>query len=453
MTMNGLRLHEAGGPILGRVLLLAAALLAGCSLGQRDGEGRTTVVLGGWGNLAEVQMYRQLIDEFEKANPDLQVKFMHIRGNYDAVLMTMIAGGNAPDVFLISPSRLGDLLSKQVLRDLDPFIARSTIIRTDDFFPQTVEPYRWDGNRFGQGPIYGLCKDWSPDWLVFYNKKLFDEAGIPYPDGSWTREEFVEIAKKLTKRDERDRIVQFGVYNNCSPEQWVWQSGGRYFSDDGRRCTLDRPEALEAMEFSNNLSNKWHVAPGYAEQQQGAVDVMFQTGRVAMCFYGQWFVPQFRDNIKDFKWGVTTPPRHRSDVYVCGGMCGYGMYARAPHPEAAWRLMEFLVGPRGQEVCATIGWNIPSNRNVARSPVFRENPGLDRGITETFLAAAEKTRLFQTNPYINYGELQLRLSPHLELMALGEIPPAEALRRAVGDINQAIEDNLAILAEEAGKSE
>ena len=336
------------------------------------------------------------------------------------------------------------MLSKGVLLNLEPYLEKSQLVGVEDFFPQTVEPYRWDGKHFGQGPIYGLCKDWSPDFLIFYNKNLFDEAGIPYPDGSWTRAEFVEIARRLTKRDEQGRIIQFGVYNNANPEQWIWQSGGRIFSADRMRVLLESPEVIEALQFAADLSTRWHVAPGYAEQAQSPVNVMFETGRVAMCFYGQWFVPQFRKNIKSFAWGVTTPPRHKVDIYLSGGMVGYGIYAHTKHPQEAWRFMEYLVGPQGQEAIAEIGWNIPGRRETAYSPIFVENPNLNAEITQTFLEAAERTELFHRSPYINPAEYNLLFNPEWELVMLGEKSVPEALADAARKINQAIRDNMAL---------
>jgi multiple sugar transport system substrate-binding protein len=431
---------------------MAATLLTAAGCRRRGSEGLggpTPVTFASFGNTFEVEVLHLLIDRFERDNPDVRVKYVHIPQNYDPVLLTMIAGGSAPDLFYVLPYTLGDMISKGVLMDLDPFVARSRSVHIADFFPQTVAPYRWDGRRFGEGPLFGICKDWSPDYLIYFNKNLFDAAGIPHPDGSWTRDEFVEIAQRLTKQDERGRIVQFGVYNNCNPEQWAREGGGRFFSDDGSRSLLDTPAVVDSLQWSADLSNRWHVAPGYAEQQQGAVDVMFETGRVAMCFYGQWFAPQFRKAITTFRWGVTTPPRDRVDVYLAGGMVGYGIYAHTPHPEAAWRLMEFLVGPDGQTRMAKIGWNIPSNQGIAYSPVFRANPDLDRTVTETFLRAAERTRLFEISHYINPAEWNLLFQPEWELALLGEKSVADALRAASRQIDQAIRDNRAILGEEA----
>ena len=207
--------------VLGIVGLLsvptARSLLLGLDTSAQKESGRTEIVLAGWGNTQEVAMLNQLMADFEAGNPDIKVKFIHIQQNFNTVLLTMMAGGRSPDIFYVAPSNLGSMLSKGVLLDLEPYLEQSPVVGVEDFFPQTVEPYRWDGKRFGQGPIYGLCKDWSPDFLIFYNKNLFDEAGIPHPDGSWTREEFVDIARRLTKRDEQD--ASYSLASTITPIQ------------------------------------------------------------------------------------------------------------------------------------------------------------------------------------------------------------------------------------------
>lgn len=425
--------------------ILAVVIPAGCGKESRLNK-PAMVTFAGWGNKFEIGLMNDLIAKFERENPDIRVKFVYVpSSNYEPVLLTMMAGGSAPDVFYIAPSMLSDMLSKHVLLQLDTYIAGSKLVKLEDYFPQTIVPYRWDGEHFGKGGLYGICKDWSPDCLVYYNKSLFRKAGIPYPDGSWTRDEFVNIAKKLTVRDANGRTVQFGVYNNSPLEQWVWESGGKFFSSDGTKCQLESPEVLKAAQFAADLSNKWHVAPDYGEAQQGATDVMFETGRAAMCFYGMWYAPQFKESIKDFDWGVTTPPRDVKDVYLSGAMVGYGIYSKTPHPKDAWRFMEFLVGPHGQAAVAGIGFNIPSNRNIAYSPVFTKNSHVSQEVIQTFLKAGEKTRFTQLSPYINLSEFNIYFLSQWDLVMMGQESVPDAMGIIKGQINQAIKDNMSIM--------
>lgn len=428
------------------VLGLACCLLglSACRPSDRSPDGRVQITFASGGNLLEVQTLTELVAQFEMENPDLDVRYIPITGSYDTVLLTMIAGGKAPDLFNVQPWTLGDMISKGVLMELEEPLAQ-TSIRVEDFFPQTLEPYRWDGKRYGRGPLYGLCKDWSPDFMVYYNQDHFDQAGLPYPDGTWTREQFLRVAQRLTQRDSSGRVTRFGVYNNGSPEQWGAQSGGRVFSEDGKRCLIDQPEFLEGVRFANDLSNRWRVAPGYAEQQQGAADALFRSGRVSMCFYGQWMSPTFAKEIKNFRWSVTTPPRHKAEVYLSNGMVGYGVYARTNRPNEAMRLLEFLVGEEGQKRMAKLAWNIPSNRRVAQSPEFLGNPITPPEVTRLFVRASEKTRLFSRSPYIPAKEFDFIFWAEWEQMTLRRKSPERAMQDAARRINQAIDDNMKLM--------
>ena len=104
------------------------------------------------------------------------------------------------------------------------------------------------------------------------------------------------------------------------------------------------------------------------------------------------------------------------------------------YPQEAWRFMEYLVGPQGQEAIAKIGWNIPGRQGNRVQPYFRRNPNLNAEITQTFLKAAERTELFHRSPYINPAEYNLLFNPEWELVMLGEKSVPEALADAARKI-------------------
>jgi ABC-type glycerol-3-phosphate transport system substrate-binding protein len=161
--------------------------------------------------------------------------------------------------------------------------------------------------------------------------------------------------------------------------------------------------------------------------------------------------PTFSKEIKDFRWSVTTPPRHRNEVYISNGMVGYGVYAKTAHPKETLRLLEFLVGTKGQERMARMAWNIPSNRKVAESDAFLNNPTVDRKVTDIFLEASKHTRLFSRSPYVPPKEFDLYFYGEWDQMMLGKKTPEKAMGDAAKQINQAIRDNMAILGKEPAK--
>jgi len=468
---------------LGVVLFLAPLHWLGRHAPESEG-GRTTIRFTAWGNEEEQAFLRELIDQFEAENPDIRVRFIHIPNQYNQVLLTMIVGGEAPDIFYTAPALFPTLTAKGIVMDITDRLETTGLV--DDFFPAVVEAYRFDRQamRFGVGRSYGVCKDWSCDSCVYYNRDMFREAGVPEPGANWTFADFLRTAIRLTKVRLEGRVLQFGVtpeatyrelglpvptdeesfagfmraakerggvttqfgtYDNCFFEQWTAQAGGQVFSEDGKRCTLDSPEVIAGLQFAVDLATKYGVAPDYSERAQGTVDQFFTNQQAAMVFYGRWFTPIFNRRIDDFDWSCARPPMGVTDANISAGMCGYALYAKTRHPDEAWRFLAFLVGEEGQEGTARKGWNQPSNERVAERAMTEflvGSPARDRKIQRVFLDVARHTRLRTVNPYIPTEQFEQILYRQYELAQLGRKTVAQAMADATVETNQAIGDSL-----------
>ena len=198
------------------------------------------------------------------------------------------------------------------------------------------------------GKIYGISScNVSP--IMFYNKDLFDEAGLPYPpsdpDKAWKWDEFVEIAKKLTKT-EGGRTTQFGATGFEVDWGWVFppmvaSNGGSVLNDDYTKVTLNSPESKEVFEAIRDLRVKHHVAPevSFVEQSGMSASQMLQTGRVAMMVDGSWALQQLAQ--MDFPIGIGVLPIFDKPATV-GQAHLHSAWAKTAHPEEAWQLIKFL---------------------------------------------------------------------------------------------------------------
>jgi hypothetical protein len=135
-----------------------------------------------------------------------------------------------------------------------------------------------------EGRAYGVLNNASVDCLWFH-KDLFDEAGLPYPEGPWTWDEFIPLAKKLMVRDERGRVKRFGMMF----EWWNWrhfmhQWGGRVYTEDGTRCILDCPGTVGAIQFMQDLIYKHRIAPSPVEEAAIATQGGWGSGTIS--FFG-----------------------------------------------------------------------------------------------------------------------------------------------------------------------
>ena len=400
-----------------------------------------------WENPEGTRLLEELVTRFEKRHPDIKIKLIQITGGGGEIpkLLSMIAGGTPPDVFYITYPYFPTFVKKGVLLNISPYIEKSEKIKVKNFFPLAIDSYRYDGSVIGKGDIYGICKDFSPDNCILYNKDLFDRDGLEYPSEAWTWEDFLKTAERLTKRDESGRMEQFGAWMPHMNDLLILANGGKIFSSDGKECVVDSPEAVEAMEFGISLENKYHVTPLTTERKDRNAMQLFRMGKVAMTFCSRYTIPAVKlDENVDIRWAVAPIPHFegRDRVYLCYSATGYAISATTRYPKEAWTLFEFLLGEEGQSVLARRGWNIPASRKVAYSEAFLYNPEHPPGLNRIFLEQVPYTQMRNVNPNIPTEEFHRIWGRYEELAYLDRISPGEALENIVKETNKVIEANL-----------
>ncbi|PIU57206.1 MAG: hypothetical protein COS88_01835, partial [Chloroflexi bacterium CG07_land_8_20_14_0_80_51_10] len=212
-----------------------------------------------------------------------------------------IESGNSPDLLSIhTPATLLGYIEKNALLDLTRYM-RHYNIDPKDFWP-ALRPYMEH-----KGKIYGLPTNCNP-LVLFYNKKMFDEAGIAYPTEKWTWKDLLKVSVKLTKKNQKTgRFVQFGLF--CEdPDLFIWQNGGWRYSKDGKKCVIDSPEAKEAFRWYYDLRFKHHVMPTPSEVQN--LDI---TKKVAMFIQGRRTAMTLRKD-KTLDWNIAPVPRGKYKV-------------------------------------------------------------------------------------------------------------------------------------------
>lgn len=316
--------------------------------------------------------HQQIIDQFEAENPDIVVELESVEGrDYYGRLLTDIAAGNAPDIMQIGDDALPKFVEQSALVPLDPLMSGSYPLERDIYLPELLEPGRW------QGQQYLLPKDYST-LAVFYNKKIFDEYGLPYPQTGWTWADFLETAQALTKDVDGDgKIdvwgVQLAAAWTTGFEYWVAAAGGRLISQDGRQIVgfMDSPEVVEAVQFYADLYNKYQVAPLPQDLNTfGGGNNEFDNGQAAMRIFGRWPQAGLLKNA-ELELGVVGVPQHRTqaNILIWGGL---GIARGSQHQKAAWRLLRFYVGEQGSRVWKD--WALPAVEVIAAEQGLVEDP-------------------------------------------------------------------------------
>lgn len=336
-------------------------------------EGAKIVLRVGTGDSGEgLTPHLKIIEQFEAANPDIQVQLEPVgSGDYYARILTQIAAGDPPDLLQIGDDAVPMFVDKGAFASLDAYIAGAEYpLDTSIYLPGVLEPGQWDGQQ------YLLPKDFSP-LAVYYNKKLFDAAGLPYPTDGWSWADFLETAKTLTKTDDSGKVVQWGVQLPAAWttgfEYWVAAAGGKLISEDGQQFVgvMDAPEVAQAVQFYADLYNLHKVAPLPADMNAfGGGNSEFDNGTAAMRIFGRWPQAGMKEN-PNIDLGVVGMPvgRQRADVLFWGG---FGISALSENKDAAWRFLRYYSGAEGAEVWKD--WALPTVKAVAESSGLAADP-------------------------------------------------------------------------------
>jgi ABC-type glycerol-3-phosphate transport system substrate-binding protein len=319
-----------------------------------------------WGAPDELNIIDGIIDKWQANHPEIIVRLEHTpyRGYVDK-LLTRIAGRAAPDVICTEVDLFVTFQSKNVLLDLTPYIKNDPELNIKDFYPAIIDRFTVEGR------LYALPRDTAPFACVYYNKKLFDEAGVEYPKDDWTVNDMLEKAKRLTKFDKDGRHIQYGFY------AWAWQNfvyafGGSLVDNVKKpsRCTLDSKRSLEGLQFYADLINKHRVHPSSTAMTNLAMGVqgMFMTKRLAMFSSGIWETPGLR-KITDFDWDIAMFPKGPDGVRGFGtGGSGYCILKDTKFPKEAYRVLKALTSSNAQMMLADTGLTQPARKDIAEGP-------------------------------------------------------------------------------------
>ncbi len=405
------------------LVCLFFTVMASFSLAKED----ALIRLAFWGGQEDVNINTEITKVFEERNPGIKIKIEYIPKDYDTKILTMIAGGNAPDVIQVAES-LAVYAQKGTVVPLDDFIKKDKL-DTSIYFPSVLSAFKVSGKQ------YGMPHRWGP-MMLYYNKDLFDQAGVEYPK-DWTWDDFLAAAKKLTTGTGRNKIY---AYANVTASWWPWymyplmQFGSPILNEERTAPNFNRDKAAKCLEFMYDLMYKYEVAPTpkqMASFDNLGPDQLFEMGRVAMNATGYWAVEGLRQ-IKDLNWDVAWFPKGEKNVAPMFG-ASWAITSEAKNKEAAWKVVRFFAGEEYARIIARTAHDIPSIKKAAYSDKFL-NPNLPPKSLKVILDSAEYAMYPPTSE--KWNVLTDAMGLVLDKYFKQEIPTAEA---AVAEMTKRIE--------------
>jgi multiple sugar transport system substrate-binding protein len=319
-----------------------------------------------WGDPAELDVWKAIVSDFEAANPNISVDVqVSDWDSYWTKLKTLLAASSSPDVFAMDAPLYLDYQARGSLLNLQPYIDKNPGM-LDGLFPNTLEAYKTP-----QG-YFGLPRDFQTI-VVFYNKDMFDKAGVAYPKADWTYDDLRATAKTLTKDTNGDGTIdQFGyVIDPWDMEPgWseiLWAFGGDIINADHTKTLIGEPKARQAWQFLSDMMHVDKSIPDPNTTSQYGGD-LFLSGNAAMMAMGHWAVPSYTE--ATFKWDVVPMPAGPAGQATSVNSAGFVVGKDSAHPDAAFAFIKFVLSQAGQTRLAQMGFACPVLKSVATSPAF-----------------------------------------------------------------------------------
>jgi len=339
------------------------------------------IVLSVWGAVQEDVLYTANYNPEIEKQYNVKVEFLSVPdfNNYYDKLVQLHAAGTPVDLPRHNVQRLGYVIQKDMLEDLAPRYQVANI-DTSDFHKGIMPPM----SREGGNKIYATPQDENLFGL-YYNPKLFEEAGLPIPDDDYTMDKLVEDAQKLTKRDSTGKVTQYGYidwWDWWNFQGFVLADGGKIWDNlrsPGEQAVVD-DAWYKALDRWKMLVVDLDVAAGNQEIGNLGANVFFEQSRAAMFPDGTWRAPFVKKAAPDLKFAVATFPKGTRKVSR-GSSCCWGTSTGTPDKELIWKISSgYLLTKEAQLDYWQILWVAPPpSLSVIKSEDFKKVKGLSAG--------------------------------------------------------------------------
>jgi len=399
---------------------------------------RIVLELENWAEYREADLERQVLARFERAYPGVVVQQQSVgtgQAEYRERILTSIVAGSPPNVFLLDNIDVPAFTGRGVTLDLAPYLRRLGVDLSR--YDSTVT----DIFRRGEA-VYALPKGYTPMVMV-YNKDLFDRAGLAYPSDDWTWDDFLRIAKALTRDTDGDgQVDQWGTAFDRRVFlwlPWIWSGGADVLCPDGTRASgcLDSPASVAAIRWYTGWVTRDSIVPRAFNLRRSLGDNLrlFHSGRVAMLTTGHFWIPMLRPYVQDGRLRVgfvNIPHRAGAAPQTVMYASGFAVPATAPHRKLSIQLAVVLADSAAQVIRASGGLELPSLRGAADQIAAADTNGWEA----VFRRASRHARIPWGARIERWREVEAALPDLMDRITLQGVDPRIATREMARRIDR-----------------
>ncbi|GHO85079.1 ABC transporter substrate-binding protein [Dictyobacter formicarum] len=337
------------------IFMLFAVVLTACDGGgsssSSTADQNVTLKYSIW-DKNQVPALQTIVNNFEKTHPKIKVSIQVTPfAQYWTKLETAATGESLADVFWMNGPNFQKYASNNIIAPIDNQI-NTDKVNLNNYPPALVNLYTY------QDKHYALPKDFDTIGL-WYNKTLFDAAGVKYPDNTWTWQTLQDAAKKLTNPTKGVWGIAAPVSDQEGFYNTIPQNGGFVISPDKKTSGFDDPATMGGLKFWTDFIQS-KSSPTQAQMTDTTPLTMFESGKIAMMYGGSWDAIEFHSNsyTKD-KVAVSVLPQGKKRATVIHGL-GNVISANTQYPQQAWEFVNYLGSKDAADVQAKTGTVIPA---------------------------------------------------------------------------------------------
>ncbi len=387
-----------------------------------DGSGVTLKLTFSGEEFSKEPLEAVLTDFFKETGISTEIMYVPSTGGwggYFSKIQTMVASGDVPDMIRIAIEGFRVFQEGGMLEPLNAYAEKypEFAAMVSDQVPNLAAPFTIDNQ------VYGYTFDWN-NVVVHFNKNIMAERGAEMPPEDWNREQFLELAQKLTfTRDDGTQVYGFMIPNYYFAfSAWLFNAGGSVLNDDWTKCTLDSPEAIELAQFFQDCVHKYKVAP-----QPPVSESTFMAGEVAMGCWGRWPLKGYKESGFDAVDIQYLPTGKTNQVIFGSGI--FPILTASQHKDEAYKLACWLSGPDSQKRILEIS-HIPSSTTVLEEVV---RPSTFPANSYIYADSGNISRAVESPA--QYNEIQAVFDRYFQLIMANEMDAESAMKAATQEID------------------
>ena len=400
---------------------------------EKTDQGPITVKYAFWGNPDAIGVENEIIDEFEKTHPNIQIEpIVSAYEDYHEKLMTMIAGNMAPDVMRIDSYNFADFMTRGACQNLDQYIEKTN-------FDMNIYPVAAINEATVDGSVYALPWATAPLY-TFLNINAFEKAGIDLPPLDWTVDDFVKICHEFKESGTDCYGYSSAVFIEFFLP-FIWANGGNLLSADKKTFTLDSDEACKGIQTIADLYQDGCIPKDTVSISEDTITRWFTNGSIAMRF-GSLVDVISTQKVEGSKFEVWTMPSgivKNTTVYKSNEIC---LSKDSQVKDAAWEFMKFLRGNEGERLYVKAKRISPSllNDDTLWPLYLGGNDGYPKQI-KNVTGQIATTYGHGLSLVKGYSELRDSLTPIFQKIMMGDMTAKEAMAQNKAKFQNIIDRN------------